>query len=405
MSEPTRPLNPGAEQAATASPLAIGTVLKEDYRVTALLSDTPAMRVYRVALLQPLHDCPKCGATLQEDDQFCEECGAQVEQQTALLQETPAADPSGAALLADLHIDAPQDAAALPTVHEVFVGEDYRYAVLPDTSNTLMRFDALLSEAGTALDETDAMLIGATMARALALLHRNGLALGRLTLADLALTANRDVVLADGSAIRRSHGQADQIDDVTQLALVLEKLAGISRQTRRLDQDDQPLPLENSLATIISDVRNGSLQDPAVLAQALETMLQQQATPMPLRTRTGFATDPGMVRDHNEDSLLAWDLRLVWDNILTNIGLYVVADGMGGHEGGEVASGLSINTVAQVLVPFLLDSRLQAGPLDQHELSQRVQQAVLQSNAAIYEASVQRGNDMGTTLTMAVCGW
>ncbi len=399
----TQPLDASAVSDDTRSaPLAVGTVLKDDYRVSALLTDTPTLRVYRVVMLSPGDQCPKCGAALQADDQFCEECGAQVEEQTALLQETSAAEPSGAALLADIHVDDPAAAATLPTVREVFVTDDYRYAVLNDTSSALMRFDAVLSEAGAALDETDTMQIGVAVAQALALLHRNGLALGRLTLADLALTPQRHVVLADGSAIRRSQGDEDQEDDVYQLALVLEKLAGISRETRRLDETNQPLPLENFLANVISDVRNGTINDAQVLAQTLNTILEQQATPGSLRTRTGYATDTGRIRDHNEDSLLAWDLRLMWDNQLTNVGLYIVADGMGGHEGGEVASGIAIHTIAQVLVPALIDPLLHTGPLDTAALTERVQQAVLQSNAAIYEESVERGNDMGTTLTLAV---
>lgn len=403
----TQPLQPPTAQPeaapdATAAPLPVGTVLKDVYRVTAILTDTPNLRVYRVAMLEPWEQCVKCGAPLQSGGQFCEECGAQVEEQTALLQETSAAEPAGAALLADLVAQPDDDVRALPTVREVFVGEDSRYAVVPETTGTLVRFDSLLSEPGTVLDEADTLRIGLALARTLAFLHRNGLALGRLTLADLALTNGREVMLADPSAVRRSQGLADQVDDVQQLGLVLEKLAGIERQTRRLDEADNPTPLASEFATILSDLRAGRLTDAAILAQTLGTLINEQATPQPLRARTGYATDPGMIRDHNEDSLLAWDLRLVWDNRPTNIGLYIVADGMGGHEGGEIASGMAIHTVAQTLVPTLLDPKLRNGPVSTATIAERLTQAVVQANAAIYEESVRRGNDMGTTLTMAV---
>ena len=49
----------------------------------------------------------------------------------------------------------------------------------------------------------------------------------------------------------------------------------------------------------------------------------------------GAGTDVGLTRDHNEDSFLVND----------KVGLWVVADGMGGHEAGEVASAIAVDTV------------------------------------------------------------
>jgi len=50
-------------------------------------------------------------------------------------------------------------------------------------------------------------------------------------------------------------------------------------------------------------------------------------------------TDVGLKRDRNEDAFLIND----------ELQLYVVADGMGGHAGGEYASGLAVNTVEEIL--------------------------------------------------------
>ena len=50
-------------------------------------------------------------------------------------------------------------------------------------------------------------------------------------------------------------------------------------------------------------------------------------------------SDVGRVRDGNEDSI-AWDARL---------GLIMLADGMGGHNAGEVASALAVETIKSAL--------------------------------------------------------
>lgn len=92
----------------------------------------------------------------------------------------------------------------------------------------------------------------------------------------------------------------------------------------------------------------------------------------------GSRTDIGSVREQNEDSLVV------------SPPLYVVADGMGGHEAGEVASEIAVETLQEV-VPAHPDAR---------ELGKAVELA----NRAIIDAALAgRGRPgMGTTCTAAM---
>ena len=93
----------------------------------------------------------------------------------------------------------------------------------------------------------------------------------------------------------------------------------------------------------------------------------------------GASTDMGMVRQQNEDSFVAEE------------GLYVVADGMGGHNAGEVASALAVTAMRSAIKGGVHDAI-------------RLREAVQAANTAIYTASLDDSaqSGMGTTLTAAV---
>ncbi len=107
--------------------------------------------------------------------------------------------------------------------------------------------------------------------------------------------------------------------------------------------------------------------------------------------RVASASDVGLVRAHNEDAVAS---------DLTN-GLVMLADGMGGHQCGEVASALAMQIIKQELVDLFaqgMDVLTQVAPI-----AELLQKAVMRANETIWQTAQEQAHceGMGTTL---VCG-
>jgi len=107
-------------------------------------------------------------------------------------------------------------------------------------------------------------------------------------------------------------------------------------------------------------------------------------------------TDQGMVRSHNEDSVASDASR----------GLVVLADGMGGYNAGEVASGMA-TTVIVTEMQRVLDQQVsfEADPQTGKSVAQKLlRDHITKANTSIYQASQSQPqySGMGTTLVVAL---
>jgi protein phosphatase len=112
--------------------------------------------------------------------------------------------------------------------------------------------------------------------------------------------------------------------------------------------------------------------------------------------QTASLTDPGRVRDHNEDCIES----------RPDIGLYVLADGMGGYNAGEVASGMATSLIADGLQEAWSPRDAARLGRDQAKAKseQLIREHILRSNSAIFTTSQNNPEcaGMGTTLVMGL---
>lgn len=130
----------------------------------------------------------------------------------------------------------------------------------------------------------------------------------------------------------------------------------------------------------------GDFRTPMIVSQTTPISVTQWRGGRPRIALTG--SDPGMVRENNQDSCC----------VNEDIGLYMVADGMGGRAGGEVASQLAVQVIET-------EVRSHLDLICSLEVSGRrafFAQAVNKACLSIYERSLElpQYRGMGTTCTL-----
>jgi serine/threonine protein phosphatase PrpC len=134
----------------------------------------------------------------------------------------------------------------------------------------------------------------------------------------------------------------------------------------------------------------------------------------PCAVRSFALTDPGRVRPANEDHFVIVELARTMSIHQTSVPqakvqysshrghLFIVADGMGGHQAGEVASALGVVSVEGFLLNTLKRFFHLQVPEEQNVMKE-FQHALMEADARIFEEAYQHPEmlGMGTTLTMA----
>ncbi len=386
------------ESAAPLEPLPIGTVLADTYRLTTLLATGQENR-YR-AVRQTDEDRPYLIAERASD-------------QTA-------AHPGGAFRLFEQLAEIHHPALILP--QERFERDGRVYLITPSQSGLP------LSQRIGRTSEREAAGWGVQLCQAVDVLHRHGLLCvelppenilldktGRLRLIQfdairLKDTVEESPVLTDGYAAPEAYKAQvlNEAADVFALgACLYAVLVG-----RRLPVEGwavQPEPPVFYPEKVLTPECERILSRALVLESTeryadLEALKHDWlALSQSTYIRSAWQTDVGQVRDHNEDAVLVKEVgqgSIAGDDFR---GLYIVSDGMGGAEAGEVASQLAIQTVArQVEAAWAESEAKEEGDAAAWEICLR--EAVAAANARV----VQYGKDhpeaagLGATIVAAL---
>ena len=324
----------------------------------------------------------------QETQKYCTDCGSALNNMTGdlALTETLSPTPESLKAITAKKLSHHSIRAPLLVFEEPLDGGIRHCVAMP-----------VVSSFGSLPATSQGLRWGVDLAYGMDYLHDNGITFeGRIAEDCLAMDGDRavwvnftcDQLLVDNEVIDRSA-------DARSLAgLVFQWLTGRSEY-----EPDPNLGLEES--RVLEKALTGpGFATAAEFAGELEDALEQIASQRPIDYRLGRRTNVGMLRDLNQDSMLTIELNRTQQSISQPLGLYVVADGMGGHTAGEIASGTIVNSMSEKILREFMPSQIVQGGTNNH--LEWLTEAVMEANTAVYNLRNSSETDMGSTLVAAI---
>lgn len=162
-------------------------------------------------------------------------------------------------------------------------------------------------------------------------------------------------------------------------------------------EDSEP-SIQSFLQEVCQNLIEGKLESSEGLTRFLDEGLTEIARSRSRSYQVATVTDSGPTRSHNEDAYYQQEESQT--SGLNQQALAIVCDGVGGHQGGEIASKLAIDHLRQNL------KTIQENPSTPRLFTHKIEKAVSEVNDVICEQNDQekrRAQErMGTTLVMAL---
>jgi len=113
----------------------------------------------------------------------------------------------------------------------------------------------------------------------------------------------------------------------------------------------------------------------------------------------GSAQSVGRQRDHNEDALFTLTTTLVSNKGNIPFGVYIIADGMGGHQYGEIASEIAILTMVEHITKNIFSTLFE---INAQPFSGSLQEILVEGVQEAHRTILQSAPGGGTTLTTVI---
>ncbi len=155
----------------------------------------------------------------------------------------------------------------------------------------------------------------------------------------------------------------------------------------------------NLFKRLLSGNSEGSGKLRSAYADTDQEALTLDPVPAGTMYRAASCQSRGRERSHNEDTLFVLNTLLAGMEAPVAFGIFLVADGMGGHQSGEIASNLAAQGISQHLLDQIFNGYLfERKAFSPTDLKQCVMEAVEEAQSLV----LRRVPGGGTTLTLAV---
>lgn len=372
---PLAPTNP-----AKLDPVGVGEILggERQYEVVQVVHAAPTWNVYHAHALD-LTACDNCGGTVVPGT-FCTVCGQRADTRRPLAAMVIEQAQWPDAFVAEQRIWAAQQhtpQTVLPSIYDVFESNNRMYLVTP----------AARATQPPATPWPTVVRYGQMLAGALAWLHVLGVAFGELTPTLLQGDEQQVQVTRWSRPVVFTHD--------LQAAAVAGDLRALASTLAQIGQGAPP----QSLQALLTQAYQGGFASAQAFATALGAIepLVRQAEQRIIHS--GALCDQGRARTSNEDSIGVIEGVRQHEAQRQQWGLYIVSDGMGGHEGGEVASALSVKTFLEAMLTQVILADHVGEPAA--DWATQCEAAVSAANRAVFEARTRAKSDMGATLVAA----